>query len=51
MNCVLGQPLREMEISESVVSDESEHKYDSQSAQIEAWLDEHPDFANDYFIR
>lgn len=32
-------------------SDDVDVKYDAESARIEAWLDEHPDFANDYFIR
>lgn len=26
-------------------------RYDPEYARMEAWLDEHPDFANDYFIR
>jgi hypothetical protein len=25
--------------------------YDPECARIEAWLDDHPDFAYDYFIR
>ncbi|CAH1167238.1 unnamed protein product [Phyllotreta striolata] len=27
------------------------HVYDPEYAQMEAWLDEHPDFVNDYFLR
>lgn len=25
--------------------------YDPEYARMEAWLDEHPDFVNDYFLR
>lgn len=25
--------------------------YDSEYARMEAWLDEHPDFVQDYFLR
>jgi len=30
---------------------EDEMGYDPECARVEAWLDEHPDFAYDYFIR
>ena len=30
---------------------EGESTYDPQWAEMEAWLDEHPEFANEYFIR
>jgi len=45
-----GLPLRDMEELRGG-SEDVEVKYDAESARIEAWLDEHPDFANDYFIR
>lgn len=27
------------------------HYYDQECARVEAWLDEHPDFMQDYFLR
>lgn len=27
------------------------HRYDPEYSRMEAWLDEHPDFAQDYFLR
>jgi len=44
-----GLPVREMEGSRC--GEDPEIGYVSESAKIAAWLDEHPDFAHDYFIR
>lgn len=32
-------------------SGEDELQYDPEYAKMEAWMDEHPEFARDYFIR
>jgi len=51
---LLGEPLRKMDITEGALlgdTDCTDSAYDPQSAAIEAWLDEHQGFANDYFIR
>ena len=40
-----------MEAADGSGGDEREQGYDEQCARIEAWLDEHPDFTSDYFLR
>lgn len=38
-------------ISTTSSSSSSSTFYDPEYARMEAWLDEHPDFVNDYFLR